>query len=341
MLVQLLPSHRTRATLLMAAAGTLVWCPLARGHGEGVLLQRQGNRLVVGFDDDTPGGRSIGQRVFSDLLPSTGLTQDPSFLSVSPAPAGSETLPVGASVFWDFLPITSGEATANLMHWNGIGQTAFSPSTGASLKLYDPNFNSAGVDGSAAAVPGQRIGTTTSSGLALHAHRIWELTATGGSIQPGIYVSSLRLRMPSLLPTPPVYVVLATFGTPTSALDAAVGWLNERVDSLLLAGDYDFNGVIDGADRGVWSQQYGAATPLPVNLGEADGNGDGLIDAADYTVWRDAANPSAPGDAVPEPAGLVAAALAAASAAGRSWRSRKKRTGSAPLLHRAGGMTTR
>lgn len=51
-----------------------------------------------------------------------------------------------------------------------------------------------------------------------------------------------------------------------------------------LSGDYDQNGVVDDADFGVWSDNYGA-TFGPGML--ADGNGDGRVDAADYSVWRD------------------------------------------------------
>lgn len=49
-----------------------------------------------------------------------------------------------------------------------------------------------------------------------------------------------------------------------------------------LVGDYDLNGIVDGADYQVWKAEFG--TPDPSN---ADGNLDGLVDAADYTVWRD------------------------------------------------------
>lgn len=52
-----------------------------------------------------------------------------------------------------------------------------------------------------------------------------------------------------------------------------------------LAGDYDGSGVVDQADYQVWRSQYGQA---PANVGGgADGNADGVVDTADYTVWRD------------------------------------------------------
>ena len=278
----------------------------AFGHGEGLLVQRHGNRLVTGYDSDSPGGQTIGTRVFSAFMPSNGVTTDPSFVSVSPAPAGAETLAANKDIFWDFLPLTSGKVTSNLLHWDGVGAPAFGAAVGVSLSLYDPNFVAAGVSGAADAVVGRRLGTTTSSALTLHAHRYWELT--GGASAPGIYVASIRLRMEGLLPTKPLYVALATFGTPVAALTDTVTWLNENVETLLLKGDYNFDGLVDAADYGVWLQQYGAAAPQSVAVGEADGNGDGVIDAADYTVWRDALVTS-PSMAIPEPTGFALLAI--------------------------------
>ena len=46
-------------------------------------------------------------------------------------------------------------------------------------------------------------------------------------------------------------------------------------------GDYDQNGVVEQNDYVVWSSLYGT------NNASADGNGDGLVDGADYTIWRD------------------------------------------------------
>jgi hypothetical protein len=46
-------------------------------------------------------------------------------------------------------------------------------------------------------------------------------------------------------------------------------------------GDYDGNGVVDDLDHGVWTSQFAAAANSP-----ADGNVDGMVDAADYVMWR-------------------------------------------------------
>ncbi|MBB6429782.1 DUF7453 family protein [Algisphaera agarilytica] len=52
------------------------------------------------------------------------------------------------------------------------------------------------------------------------------------------------------------------------------------IDTLL--GDYNNNGIVDAADYTIWQDSFGSTTDLA-----ADGNGNGIIDAADYTVWQD------------------------------------------------------
>jgi hypothetical protein len=45
-------------------------------------------------------------------------------------------------------------------------------------------------------------------------------------------------------------------------------------------GDYNGDGVVNAADYTVWRDTLGSTTDL-----RADGNGDGIIDAADYSAW--------------------------------------------------------
>jgi hypothetical protein len=71
-----------------------------------------------------------------------------------------------------------------------------------------------------------------------------------------------------------------------------------------LPGDYDNDGEVTMADYDVWKSNYGSLTHLA-----ADGNGNRIVDAADYTVWRNLLNGPASGtgamttDVVPEPGG--------------------------------------
>ncbi len=48
-----------------------------------------------------------------------------------------------------------------------------------------------------------------------------------------------------------------------------------------LAGDYNFDGIVNGQDYLLWKSTFGSQSVLT-----ADGNGDGMINTADYTIWR-------------------------------------------------------
>lgn len=74
-----------------------------------------------------------------------------------------------------------------------------------------------------------------------------------------------------------------------------------------LAGDYNLDGVVDAADYTVYRDTLGSTTELA-----ADGDASGAIDAADYTVWAGHyGDGGSPGVAIPEPGAgwLVAVGL--------------------------------
>ncbi|MEO1496296.1 MAG: hypothetical protein AAFV43_04020 [Planctomycetota bacterium] len=70
-----------------------------------------------------------------------------------------------------------------------------------------------------------------------------------------------------------------------------------------LAGDYDRNGLVDGADYTVWRDAFGATGPNYAG----DGNGDGVVDTLDYEVWAAAfANAALPdSQGIPEPTAML------------------------------------
>jgi len=90
-----------------------------------------------------------------------------------------------------------------------------------------------------------------------------------------------------------------------------------------LAGDYNGDGVVDASDYTTWRNTVGQA--VKVGTG-ADGNLDGVIDAGDYDVWKTGFGASGAGSgaaslsAVPEPAAVILAALTLIFAGGQRLR---------------------
>jgi hypothetical protein len=84
--------------------------------------------------------------------------------------------------------------------------------------------------------------------------------------------------------------------------------IDEIATGSLVEGDLNADGLIDTADAATFAQFYGVTGSLA-----ADANRDGVVNAADYTVWRDAMEAS-PSFAVPEPAGVLLGWLAMAPA---------------------------
>ncbi|MEM6328611.1 MAG: dockerin type I domain-containing protein [Planctomycetota bacterium] len=93
--------------------------------------------------------------------------------------------------------------------------------------------------------------------------------------------------------------------------------------TLVQPGDYNGDGVVDGADYAVWRGNLGAETSTPFTPG--DGNGDGRVNQADLAIWRQAfgAGAAAVGVlAVPEPRAAGLLAVVGGFAAGRGFRRR-------------------
>ncbi len=82
-----------------------------------------------------------------------------------------------------------------------------------------------------------------------------------------------------------------------------------------LPGDFNNNGVVDAADYTVWRDNYGAADESALG---GNGNGSGNVDIADYELWRQEFGVTATTDksapaSVPEPSGYILAAFGASA----------------------------
>lgn len=104
----------------------------------------------------------------------------------------------------------------------------------------------------------------------------------------------------ALLPSRYRIVVDYVGGLQTTQKYALAWWAGE---SPSLPGDFDKNGSVGPEDYDVWAATLG----LDVTAGTgADGNGNGVIDAADYIVWRNAVTAgSGSFAAVPEPSSAL------------------------------------
>jgi hypothetical protein len=84
-----------------------------------------------------------------------------------------------------------------------------------------------------------------------------------------------------------------------------------RTNFIASSADYNHDGIVDGADYVVWRKTNGNVAAPPGS--GADGNGDGTVNLADYTLWRSHyGNPSGAGSGgdlstnnVPEPTSCI------------------------------------
>jgi hypothetical protein len=98
--------------------------------------------------------------------------------------------------------------------------------------------------------------------------------------------------------------------TPFASAEYALAWWGGAAQSSASSGDFNGDHVVDAQDYAVWRGGFG----LTVTAGtEADGNSNGVIDAADYVVWRNNLTVGRGSfAAVPEPSGLMLLAVAGA-----------------------------
>lgn len=285
--------------LLIALLATTA--PAAAQHAD-VLVFDAGSKLGVGrYDFATQ--TAVERRVHVGRFDSIYSVNDPGFTTA----AGVSLPPPRADVLWDFLPMTIDSGyRSTLLYWDGLGDEPLfgpTPTPDYELSLFGRD-GPAAADGGDAIVPGGVLGRTASNG-SLHEHRFFFLDDNGDGLNTtlpnaGVYLIAMRLSVDGLEASDPFVIV---WGTPeasiTPALGSAADWAQSRIDALFadgLPGDFNGDGFVDAADYTVWRD----------GLGEAFAQND-------YDTWAKNYTTSTPGDpaaAAPEPSAALLASLA-------------------------------
>ena len=149
---------------------------------------------------------------------------------------------------------------------------------------------------------------------------LWQtgVTVASGTFSPGV---APRFAAPDLFPMGSIFTTVGTVSA-VGAIASGVTLTTELVTNLppnVSLGDYNGDGVVDAADYTVWRDNLGQLV-VPGTL--ADGSGNGLIDTPDFDLWASQFGESVPAMAVatPEPSASAMMVLAVTILSFRSQR---------------------
>jgi hypothetical protein len=272
-----------------------------------IMLQTKAGKIVTGLVDDVSGVGTLGTRVYGRqflLVSGSFRASNPGFYALR---TGNPNMPTGAAGFpamhdvnFDLLPMTIGTVSSNLFFWDGSNANGgdfdasdvnfVSPAAGVNWTQFDDNFSPFVAAGTNQLVPGGLIDRTSDdvwpdgidSGT-LHSHLAMQVDDSDGNTgtQPpaGIYMIAWQARSVGFETSDPFFLVMRSPTISDEARDAAVDWVE---DQLNIPGDYNKNGVVDGADYVLWRKSNGQS-----GMGlAADGDGSLHVDQGDYTFWR-------------------------------------------------------
>jgi hypothetical protein len=274
---------------------------------EDVMLQTIGGKIVTGIIDDGSGEGTLGTRVYRGNFLSNFRAANPGFFgltSVSPnLPPGASGFPSNHDIYFDLLPMKVGNLKSNLLFWdgadlggNGLGleDVQFSVPADVNWEVRD-DFNIGHfANGSDQLVIGGRIDATSSdtnpgdgidTGM-LHKHLALLLNSTteGGMPAAGVYVLAWQSRAAGFETSDPFVFVHRTSTAFDAARNLAATWIEGNLDSMfpsILPGDYNDDELVDAGDYTVWRDLLGSSINLPNE--DASPN---VVDAADYDVWK-------------------------------------------------------
>jgi hypothetical protein len=291
-------SNSKAVSWAMAAVVVSVSTSAAQPHSD-VLLQQVDGTIVTGAANYTEFSFTLGTRVYQRSFDSSFQAVNPGFAALTNSsplqPPGAAALPVNTDVGWDFLPMTVDSIVANLLYWDGadldggeleVDDVLFGSLAGVSWSIQGEDAIAA-ADGSDQIVSGELIGGTEFDG-SLHEHLLMELIGSDATPPQGVYMIGLRARMAGLGSSAPFVFLLRTSSATPEQLDLAAQWIESHLE---VRGDYNQNGVVDAADYTVWRDQLGSTGVPGLVLGDGTGDDleglpDGDVDQFDYALWR-------------------------------------------------------
>jgi hypothetical protein len=174
------------------------------------------------------------------------------------------------------------------------------------------------------------------TGVATSAYPVGHLTFDSTQNEWGVDLTDFLRLHPQLFDDGALTLALVREERFTGDIDPALSYVELKMKesgiapklTLFLfdrvAGDYDADGDVDGADFVAWQTNFPKGSGATLAQGDADGDGD--VDGADFVVWQTnfPYPPAAGAAAVPEPAAWVLGLFAGMACLGRfSTKSRK------------------
>jgi hypothetical protein len=255
-----------------------------------VMLQVANGQIDTGIVNDVTGMGTLGTRVYGgDFLQVGGdfRRQDPGFFSLRTGdvkmPPGAIGFPSQHDVNFDLLPMSIASVASNLFYWDGsdlngggvdVTDVNFVIPSGVFWDVFDANFAATTADGSDQLLPGGLIQRTSTdiwpdgvdSGT-MHKHlalQVRDNDGNSGTTAPqGIYLISWQVRSAGFATSAPFFFVHRTPAINDATRDVAVSWVEENIEMLTsppsqqLSGDFNTDGVVDAADYVMWRKLLG------------------------------------------------------------------------------------
>ena len=265
----------------------LVAAPLVCGHGIPIAVSVSGNRLVVS------GGVSGGEGFATNLFVEQGEDGEP---------FATTTLPgFGPVILWQIpgFEIRDMDAQSNLSmeilsrpvanrmpqeyrtlwYWNNQTEQVEPPEPISTLHLLALDKRTAKLAADDPLAPPPLLLADPMEGHLLpHHHGLLSYALANDPIPPtGVFGFFARLTSTVYEPSEPF---LVAFNRNTDYAQMAQAALDINM-AAFLSGDFNRDGIVDAADYTIWRNTLGSSEILL-----ADGDGSGTIDELDYQAWR-------------------------------------------------------